>query len=265
MDKGFVILAQNTEEVDYVGCAEVLAKSIKKAMPDAKIALINENNIKSKIFDKVVKLPYGDLAPNSKWKLVNDWQVYEASPFEYTIKLEADMYVPSSIDYWWDVLKQRDLVISTTIRDFKGEISHSRFYRKFIDDNNLPDCYNSITYFKKSELAKDFFQIVRNIFENWEEHKSILRCKVDEEVSTDWAYAIACHILGAEDTTMPQFTDMSMVHMKQWINGLPTEDWTDTLVYEILPHSLRINTSPQRYPFHYYIKNFSDKISRALQ
>ena len=42
---------------------------------------------------KVIKLPYGDQAPDSDWKLVNDWQVYEASPYEYTIKLEADMYM----------------------------------------------------------------------------------------------------------------------------------------------------------------------------
>lgn len=265
MDKGFVILAQNTEFTDYVGCAEVLARSLKRVMPDSKVVLINDNKIKSKVFDDVIKLPYGDLAPDSKWKLVNDWQVYEASPFEYTIKLEADMYIPASIEYWWDVLKQRDLVISTTIRNFKGEKSDSRFYRRFIDDNKLPDCYNSITYFKKSDLARRFFEIVRDVFENWPEYRNMFKCKQDEEVSTDWAYAIACHILGEEDTTMPQFEHMSMVHMKQWVNGLPTENWTDTLVYEILPHTLRINTVPQRYPFHYFVKSFSDKIHKALK
>jgi hypothetical protein len=41
---------------------------------------------------------------------------------------------------------------------------------------------------------------------------------------------------------------------------LPTENWTDTLVYEILSNQLRVNTYPQMYPFHYHIKNFSDKL-----
>jgi len=50
---------------------------------------------------------------------------------------------------------------------------------------------------------------------------------------------------------------MSMVHMKQFINTMPTENWTDTLVYEIHQHTLRVNTIPQRYPFHYHIKSFS--------
>lgn len=263
MNRGFVILAQNTAGIDYIKCAEVLATSIKKHMPYERVALITSNKTKSKIFDEVVSLPYGDLDPNGKWKLINDWQVYEASPFEYTIKLEADLYLPRSIEYWWEILSQRDMVVSTTIRNFKQEISDVRTYRRFIDDNNLPDVYNAITYFKKSDIAERFFTIVKDVFNNWEDYKASLQCNPREIVSTDWAYAIASHILGVENTTMPEFKEMSMVHMKQYINGLPTEDWTDTLIYEILSHTLRVNTYPQMYPFHYHVKNFSDKILEA--
>ena len=122
MDKGFVIIAQNTDLVNYVQCAEQLAKSIVRVMPDAKVSLITDNETTSTVFDQIIPLPYGDQAPDSDWKLINDWQVYEASPYEYTIKLEADIYVPTSIDYWWDILKDRDIVISTTIRDFKQNL-----------------------------------------------------------------------------------------------------------------------------------------------
>jgi len=205
-------------------------------------------------------LPHGDLAPNSDWKLINDWQVYEASPYDYTIKLEADMYIPNNIDYWWDILQHRDVVVSSTIRNFKQEISDTRFYRRFIDDNKLPDVYNAITYFKKSDTAKQFFDIVKDVFANWEEYKKILQCNPNELATTDWVYAIACHIMGVENTTLPMFTDMSMVHMKQYINGNPTENWTDTFIYECLPNQIRVQTVPQQYPFHYHVKNFCDKI-----
>ena len=246
MDKGFVIMAQGS---DYEVCAEVLKASILKAMPDSNVTIVTTD-----------LLPYGDQAPNTNWKLQNDWQVYEASPYEYTIKLEADIYVPRSIEYWWDALKHRDIVVSTTIRNFKQEISDVVTYRRFITDNELPDTYNGITYFRKSELAKKFFSIVRDVFENWEQYRSILKCNVDELCTTDWAYAIACHILGAENTTLSQFKEMSMVHMKQFINGLPTEKWTDTFIYEILPHTFRINTIPQMYPVHYHLKDFAREI-----
>lgn len=260
MTKGFVILAQNTIDVNYIKCAEVLAKSIKRTMPDQSVSLITSETFKSKVFDKVIKLPYGDLDPTGKWKLINDWQVYEASPYDQTIKIEADIFIPKSIEYWWEVLEIQDVVVSSTIRNFKQEISESKFYRKFIEENRLPNVYNSLTYFKKSNVAEQFFKIVRNVFDNWKEWKEILKCNPDEEVSTDWTYAIACHIIGENKTTLKSFNEMSMIHMKQWINGLPTENWTDTLIYEIHKNSIRINTYPQQYPFHYYIKNFADKL-----
>jgi hypothetical protein len=249
MTKGFVIMAQNTEKTDYVKCAEALELSIKRVMPDANVTIITTD-----------MLPHGDQAPDSDWKLINDWQVYEASPYDETIKLEADMFLPRSIEHWFDILSINDVTLCTKIRNYKGELSDTRVYRKFIDDNNLPDVYNAITYFKKSDTAEQFYKIVRDVFENWEEYKAILKCNPTEEATTDWVYAIASHIIGVEKTTLPNFNELSMTHMKQFVSGTSTENWTDTLVYELLPDVLRVHTYSQEYPFHYHSKSFSDKI-----
>jgi hypothetical protein len=243
MDKGFVILAINTATTDYVKCAEVLKTSILKQMPEANVTIVTE-------------LPYGDLGG-----FMNDWQVYYASPYRYTIKLEADMFIPCDIDYWWDTLKERDLVVSTTIRNYKNEVSGSKAYRAFIDDNRLPDVYNAITYFKKSDLAEEFFTTVKNIFENWDEYKKIFKCSPDEPATTDFVYSIACHLMGVENTTMPEFKQMSMVHMKKFVNNTFTDNWTNELTYEFTD-PIKIQTFPQLYPLHYYIKNFSEKLEK---
>lgn len=262
MNNGFVIVSQDVSGSNvYQKCSEALAISIKKTMPNAKVSIITTNEIPNKnLFDSIIPLPYGDKDSTGQWKLVNDWQVYEASPYEYTIKLEADLFLPNSLDYWWTVLKTRDLVISTTVRNFKQEISSSRVYRRFIDENRLPDTYNALTYFKKSETAKKFFDCVRNIFENWNEFSKILKCNPDELATTDYVYALAAHIIGYENCILPNFTQMSMIHMKQFVNDLHTEDWTDSLVYEILPETLRINSIPQMYPFHYHKKSFANNL-----
>ena len=249
MTRGFVIMAHNTEKTDYVKCAKALELSIKRVMPDANVTIITTD-----------MLPHGDQAPDSDWKLINDWQVYEASPYDETIKLEADMFLPRSIEHWFDILSINDITLCTKIRNYKGEISDVRVYRKFIDDNTLPDIYNAITYFKKSDTAERFYGIVRDVFENWEEYKAILKCNPTEEATTDWVYAIASHIIGVEKTTLPNFDELSMTHMKQFVSGTTTENWTDTLVYELLPDVLRVHTYSQEYPFHYHSKSFSDKI-----
>ena len=134
MTKGFVIMAQDTATVSYTNCAKALEKSIKRVMPNANVTIITTD-----------MLPHGDLVGYT-----NDWQVYEASPYDETIKLEADMYIPRNIEHWWNVLSTQDVVVSSSIRNYKQEISDIRLYRRFIDDNNLPDAYNAITYFKKS-------------------------------------------------------------------------------------------------------------------
>lgn len=249
MSRGFVIMAQDTSTTSYTKCATVLEASIKRVMPNSNVTIITTD-----------MLPYGDLGGYA-----NDWQVYEASPYDETIKLEADMIIPCNIEHWWDILSINDVVVSSTIRNFKGEISDCRVYRKFIDENELPDCYNAITYFKKSETAKQFYAIVKDIFENWEEYKLVLKCNPAEEISTDWAYALACHIIGVEKTMLPNFNELSIIHMKQYVNGIPSEDWTKTLVYELLPDTIRINTYPQLYPLHYHVKTFSDKILESYK
>lgn len=259
MSRGYVIIAENTPSTDYLRCAEALVSSLKKVMPDCSVTLLSNDSTQCKLFDHVfpLKQQYTTVDP---FKISNDIQAYSLSPYEHTIKLEADMFIPRSLDHWWDVLCQRDLVVSTTIRNFKGQISASRAYRRFIDDNALPDVYNAITYFKKSAVAEKFFDTVKNILENWPQYRSMLKCNQQEEISTDWAYAIACHLLGKELTTLPTFTEMSMTHMKQLINGLPSENWTDVLLCEFLDHATRVNTYTQVYPFHYHLKSFSDKI-----
>jgi hypothetical protein len=237
-------MAQNSEHVDYVFCAKQLEASIKYVMPDANVTIITSD-----------MLPHGDTGG-----FTNDWQVYEASPYDYTIKLEADMFIPKDISYWWDILESRDVVVSSKIRNFKQEISDIKMYRKFIVDNKLPDVYNAITYFKKSETAEYFFNVVKNIFQNWEEYKKILKCDLEEQASTDYVYAIACHIVGVEKTTLP-FDQMSMIHMKQYINNTLLEDWTTEFIYELDDTGLRVNTIRQEYPFHYHVKHFSEVLN----
>jgi hypothetical protein len=164
------------------------------------------------------------------------------------------MVIASSIAHWWTMLKHRDLVISTGCRDFYDQPSQSRFYRKTFDDNNLPDVYNAVTYWRRSDLAHEFFSLVQNIFENWYQYRSLLKF-CNDEASTDLVYAIAAQIIGPDLCTLPFASYPKIVHMKKHIVPIATEDWTKELVWEINP--LRVQTVTQWGAFHYHQKTWT--------
>ena len=247
-ERGYLIPAIDTESVDYLSCARQLARSIRHWHPGANISVLTVKRCSDPVFDHVIPLSYGDLGG-----FANDWQCFAASPYRQTIKLEADMVIASPIDHWWDILQHRDFVISTGARDFYDQPATSRFYRKTFDANHLPDVYNAITYWRVSRTAQEFFQLVRNIFENWNEYKTLLKFP-DEIPSTDLVYAMAAQIIGPELVTMPFASYPQIVHMKRYMIPAQSHNWTQELVWEANP--LRFNTVAQWGAVHYHQKDW---------
>lgn len=265
-ERGFIILAVNTELVDYVECARLLAKSIKQWHPKEKICLVTDQPYQDDLFDYVKLLPHGDQAPNSTWKLNNDWQIFQASPFQHTIKIEADCLVTSPIDHWWTMFYQwstvlkNDVAVSVGARNLQDQLSENRFYRKVFDENHLPDVYNAVTYWRCSQFAKDFFKLVKLIFQNWDDYKLLLKFPPDKP-DTDLVYAMAAAITGTEKTTMPFVNFTSIVHMKKHIVPIKGSDWTRELVWELNDRGLRINTLQQFGIVHYHIKDWCKHVN----
>ena len=169
-ERGYLIPAVNTPGVSYIRCAITLAQSVHRFHPNASVTLLTNEQIELPEFDHVITLPHGD-----QGGYANDWQVFEASPYRETVKLEADMVLASGFDHWWTMFEHRDVVVSQGCRDYYDNISTSRHYRKFIDENQLPDVYNAITYWRLSKTAQEFFDLVRSIFEHWEQFRRLVK------------------------------------------------------------------------------------------
>lgn len=233
-ERGYVIPAWGAE---YVECAERLKASILDWNPCANVTIITET-------------PYGKFSGYA-----NDWQVFYISPYRETIKLEADMICAGPIDHWWTLFEHRDVVVSQGARNYYNQPATSRHYRKLFDDNNLPDVYNAITYWRLSNTAQEFFNCVRNIFVHWDDYKKLLKFPEDEP-STDVVYAMAAIILGVDRVTLPNSFGPQIVHMKRHIIGTATDNWTKELVWEHTNPGLRIQTVAQSGLVHYHIKDW---------
>lgn len=252
-EQGYLIAAWNSPTVDYISCARSLTKTLKHWHPDARVCLVTDADITDPLFDHVRVITRVNL--NNPY--ADDWQVFYQSPFRETIKLEADMWITSSIDHWWNLFRKRDLVISTGCRDWQDRPSTARNYRRVFDANNLPDVYNAITYWRLSQTAKEFFDLVRNIFEHWTEYRKLLKFP-DEVPSTDLVYAVAAQIIGPNLVTLPFATYPKIVHMKRHHAGTQTENWMNELIWEWDQGNLRIQTVAQSGAFHYHVKPTSN-------
>lgn len=264
---GFVTFAQNTQEVDYLELAYLQALNVKATQKNNRYAVIVDSATREKInehhlcvFDYIIDLPIDYNSPTSNWKLANEHQVFWLSPFKETIKLESDLLFTGSIDHWWDTFRLRDVVLSTGCRDFLGNLNTSRKYRTFFDDNNLPDVYNGLMYFRFSQTAANFFKTAETVFCNWTHIKdTLINCREDTP-STDVMYAITTLIVGEELCTLPTADFINFVHMKSGIQGwADTQSWLDTVVTEQDGDIIRINNINQYHPVHYYDKKYATK------
>ena len=244
-ERGYLIVAGTSESTDYVKCAETLAKSLRYWHPDVKICLVTDAEYSNPLFDFIKPFPKGN---TGGW--TTDWQVFLASPFHETVKLEADMVVSGPVEHWWTLYRNMPVWISTGCRNYHGAVSTKRTYRKIFDKNNLPDVYNAITYWRMSKESQVFFQTVKHLFENWEQEKTILQGAKDEHANTDLIYALS-------NDNFTTSNGPQIVHMKSSILGTQNEDWSKELVWEIVNGRLRINGHSQSGFVHYNQKHLA--------
>lgn len=274
MSKGFVVFAQNTESTDYVKQAYALALSIRNTQTSVtNISIVTNDPVPENYlsaFDKVIEIPWGDLSKNPMWKVENRWKVYHASPYDETIVLDTDMLFLEDISSWWNYCSNSNLKFCSTIKNYKGEIvERDLFHRKAFINNKLSNPYVALMYFKKSELAHDFYKVLEFVCKNWEVcYKKYAPINFQNWLSIDLATAIAIDMMGIEDQVIDPNSPFEFVHMKnaiQQIIPIPA-DWQDVLNVNYQNNKLIVANQKQRYLFHYVKKDFlTDSIIKELE
>ena len=260
--QGFLTIAQNTD-VDYLRLAYVQAMSIKLTMPGSLYAVIVDDSTLAqvtdqhrRVFDYIIPMPV-DHAKDDSWKLANEWQIFNLTPFKETIKLESDIVFTRSIAHWWTAFRLRDVVLSVGCKDYQGNPGTSRRYRQVFDANKLPDVYNGLMYFRYSQTAKNFFSFARQVYTNWNLTTQQLKNYRDQQPTTDLVYAIVANHLGIELCTLPTCDFINFTHMKNSINNWPEgTPWTGMVLSELDLPMIRINNVNQYHPLHYQEKSW---------
>lgn len=268
--QGFLTIAQNGK-ADYLRMAYVQALSIKAVTPGAKYAVIVDAATMAqvteqhrKVFDYVIELTH-DYSIGTDWKLANEWQVFWLTPFKETIKLEADILVTRDMTQRWDLYRMRDVVLGLGCRNYHGDQVTSPYRTAFVD-NELPDVYNGMMYFRYSKTALEFFKVARELFLIWEQVGTEFKRIDTTQATTDFVYAVASNIVGRELTTLPG-VGTGFVHMKPGINGWPSDTEFHRSVNVVVDApDIRINNVLQLFPVHYHYKDFiTDEMIRDYE
>jgi len=98
-----------------------------------------------------------------------------------------------NIDHWWTALRLRNIVLSTNCRNIEDQVVVDREYRKFWQDNDLPNVYNGMMYFRYTREAVEFFTLARQLFANYEYIRDnlLINCR-EERPSTDVIIFVGC-------------------------------------------------------------------------
>ena len=267
MSKGYVILAQNSGENDYVSMAAACAFSIKATQKEFNnVTLITD--VPDAVpyhyhaaFDKILPIKWYDDAFESEWKIENRWKLYHHTPYDETVILDSDMLFLSDISQWWYYMEKNfDLLITDKVFTYRNELIKDSYYRKTFVDNKLPNCYSAFTYFKKSDLAKEFWELVEIIVKNWKEFYQIfLKESRPKHLSIDVVFALAVKILGIEDLVFSSFEYPTFTHMKSRDQGWKeySDNWMDSAgAYMTDECRLKIGNYQQSGIFHYTEKKF---------
>ena len=258
--QGFLTIAANIESVNYLELAYLQALNVKATQTHNSYAVIVDEET-NKLIEERHKKVFNYIIPvaHARNPFSLETYAFNFTPFKETVKLESDLLFTRSIDHWWTAFRLKDVCLSTGALNYLSLHSTIRKYRRLFDDNDLPDVYNGLMYFRFSQQATDFFRAARIVFDNWDSVSLLLK-QVDQEPTTDVVYAIATLMVGEENVTMPSMDFLNFVHMKSGFNGWSdARSWLETVMHERDGDVIRINNTNQYQPVHYYDKTYATK------
>jgi hypothetical protein len=268
MKFGYLIVVAEHETIDYVQLAYGLALSIKNTQRPGfdQVALVIDNkqklqNIKSDwVFDHVIEWDQETFWDGRSW-------MDQLSPFDSTVCLDADMLFLRDYSYWAEYfIENSELYIANKSFTYRGETVTDQYYRKAFVKNQLPNLYSFYTFFKKdSELAKEFFNLGRDIIKNPVEFANMFLSEHKPKIlGTDEAFALAAKILDITDVIAYDLDFPRVVHMKPMIQNWPwpADAWSDHVGFYLNKKGhLKIGNYQQQDIVHYVEK---DKMNREM-
>ena len=178
LQPGVVIIAHDNDAISYTKIAAWNARRIKQYI-GLPVALITSSDV-IEGFDDIIKVEkpksqlrhFADVGERVEWANQGRWQVYDLSPYDHTILIDADYIVNSDVlnilvDTDYDLLAVRDNFDVTNLTDFAAHAT--------VGQARLPAYWATVLSFRKSMFARTVFERWRMVAENWQHYLELYR------------------------------------------------------------------------------------------
>ena len=264
MTQGYITLAAKSTDNIQLQQAVLLASSIKKFDKEREFTLLVDSfsSVPKKYedaFDTIIELPYGVFDPTED-VMLNAWQVYGSSPYEQTMFIDKRSIFLNNIDDMWDNLAGNYLTLPKQASNFKGEPNNGKYRFMVHERNDIPQYWDSVMYFEKSECTEQFFKMFDVVLK---EFRRIYLKLIEENRPGYFDYNLLVNItlkmLGEQDNIHGDipFTMLSLDNITTDDDDLPA-DWCDYLNNWYSNGMLKINNHRQSGIVCYNSDNFLD-------
>lgn len=207
MNRGIVIVAYDTDYIEYTKIAKFCAKQAKKHLR-LPVTLITDNSITSPYFDQVIiqdNPRYQHRVFNDdpkKWKNFNRYSIYNLSPYDHTLLLDCDYIVNSDqLNKLWDLNRSFLCHGSNT-----GISKHYNAVHEKIGQYELNLFWATVVMFKKDNLSKMIFDMWHMVQQNYVYYAGLFKFN-NQLYRNDYALSIALNTIsghmGAEEFQIP--------------------------------------------------------------
>lgn len=210
MNRGIILIAHNNEKYDYFRMACHTAGRVQQYL-NLPVSIITDKNSITQptyIFDNIIfKNPNkNNIRKKTTWLNKNRYEIYDLSPYDDTLLIDVDYLINSNL-----LLKAFE-----TDNDF---ICHKHTYWIFKDNfveylypSTIPTLWATVLRFKKTLRAKQIFQMMQMVQDNYEHYASIYKF-LPFMYRNDYALTIALKTVNGHLENNHDYFQWKLIHI----------------------------------------------------
>ena len=208
--RGVVLFAFNSSKYNYVEMAEYCARRARSflGLPTTLITDAKSAPKDTGVFDNIIEVvpDKNNIRENQVWINKGRYQAYELSPYEETLLIDVDYLVNSDT-----LLKTFDLSDTFCCHSNTHMLMHPEAAQEKMGYSYVT-LWATVIMFKKSERAKQIFDTLQMVQDNYE-HYAGIHSFIGGVYRNDYGLTIALKIVNGHTDVPSDYIPWKLVHV----------------------------------------------------